>query len=255
MKTTSALPVGTRLDEYRQFQDDQTGACIHQLSQHDSINHSLFFLSSSFRPGHPNQVVWITHRDGFPQVCLFDFATKQSQVLTEREDAQAFSGSFSHDGVYLYYSTTACEIRQLRIDTLDDESIVTMPNHHLGECSLNGDDTHIVTAAKHGDTHAVIVVDIQARQARVIHEADFKIIHPQFHPSNPSLIEYAGDPSPRLWTIERDGTNNQNLYPSTDKEFFVHESFLGGSDDLIFAIWPYRLCRLNIHEKKIHTIV
>ena len=168
---------------------------------------------------------------------------------------QAFSAAFSGDGAYLYYSTTACEIRRLHIDTLEDESIVALPDHHLGECSLNSDDTHLVTAAKHGNTHAVIVLDIQARQAKVIHEAAFKIIHPQFHPTNPNLIEYAGDPAPRLWSIERDGSKNQNLYLNTDKEFFVHESFLGKSDDLIFAIWPYRLCRLNIHDKKLKTIV
>ena len=73
-------------------------------------------------------------------------------------------------------------------------------------------------------------------------------------PGDPDIIEYAGDPLPRLWMIRRDGTQNRCLYENAKHEFIVHESFLGPSDDLIFAVWPYRLGRMNIHDRKMQTI-
>ena len=36
--------------ELREFQDNQTGAHIYQLTNDTSINHNLYFLTSSFTP-------------------------------------------------------------------------------------------------------------------------------------------------------------------------------------------------------------
>ncbi|MCE9616557.1 MAG: oligogalacturonate lyase family protein [Lentisphaerae bacterium] len=241
--------------EYRERRDAQTGARIHQLTDHPSINHGLFFLNPSFRPRNSDHVAFVTHRAGHPQLCLFDFATQSARALTDRADVQAFSPGFDPAGAALYFTTRDGGMWRLDLETLEETLLARLEGAGIGECSASADGRHIVTAFKRAGRHGLFLVDVAARTGQVIHEsATLKIIHPQFHPGNPELIEYAGDPAPRLWLIRRDGTQNQCLFESTPQEFFVHESFLGRSDDLIFAVWPYRLCRLNLREKRVQTI-
>jgi hypothetical protein len=71
------------------------------------------------------------------------------------------------------------------------------------------------------------------------------IIHPQFHPLDPEWIEFAADPAPRMFCVRRDGSGLECLYQHGNDEFVVHETFLGTTGDLVFAVWPYALRRLN----------
>src|SRR5207248_340389 len=79
----------------------------------------------------------------------------------------------------------------------------------------------------------------------LIFSSERTIIHPQFHPANDTLIEYAQDPAPRMWLIRRDGSENTCLYFHTNDEFVVHETWLGTAGDLVFTHWPYALKRLD----------
>ncbi len=241
-------------NEYRALRDERTGARIHQLTADASINHSFFFLNPSFRPGHPEHVAFVTHRGGGAQLALFDFASKTSQCLTAGDGIQAFSPCFSCDGALLFYTTPAGEVWQLDVDSLEEDRLAEITGASVGECSPSPDGRWLVSAARRDGKHGLLIVDIEAREGRAIFETDMKIIHPQFHRTNPEIIEYAGDPRPRLWLIQRDGSGNVCLYENDPREFIVHESFLGPTDDLIFTIWPNRLCRLNIHDREINTI-
>ncbi len=241
--------------EYALTRDRETGARVHRLTGHPSINHSFFFLNPSFRPGHPGQVGFVTHRGGRPQVCLFDEAAREAVCLTDREAVQPFSPAFGPDGAALYYTTRLGEIWERRLTDGAERRLAVLADAGVGECSLSADGRRLVTAFKRGARHGVYGVDIATGEGRVIHEGDLKIIHPQFQPGDPERIVYAGDPAPRLWTVRFDGTDHHCLHANTPREFFVHESFLGAGDDLIFAIWPHRLCRMNIHTRRIETIV
>jgi hypothetical protein len=242
-------------DEPRTFPDAETGATIHQLTDHDSINHSFFFLNSSFRPGAPHQVGFVTHRSGNPQLCLSDFQTGGATCLSDAVGLHPFSPAFSRDGGHIFYTNSRGDVRQINPDTLEDEVLASLEGASLGECGPSPDGRHLVTACKRGALHGLFLVDIESRRGEIIFERPEKIIHPQFHAGNSDIIEYAGDPLPRLWTIRRDGTENQCLYENEKHEFIVHESFLGASDDLIFAVWPSKLARMNIHDRVMKTIV
>lgn len=245
-------------DEYEVSTDTRTGATIHQLTNHPSTNHGLFgVLYPSFRPGSGGdrpEVALIAHRAGFPQLCLFDFATKSMRVLTEGEGLQAFSPSFSPDGRFIYYSTQPGEIRRVAVDSLADEVLFSQPQSNLGDCSLSHDGQFVVTCCKEDNSFGLIIVDTEQQTGKVVFQTDLQILHPQFHPRDSNIIVYAGNPNPRLWTIRRDGSNNECLYKNAWNEFIVHESFLGTSDDLIFTVWPRQLVRFNIHERKLRTI-
>ena len=78
------------------------------------------------------------------------------------------------------------------------------------------------------------------------------IIHPQFHPSDPELIEYAQDPAPCMWPIKLDGFDNTWLHRHDNDEFIVHETFLVGSgEDLIFIVWSYALKRMRLASREV----
>jgi len=214
----------------------------------------LFFLNPSFRPGTDDQLAVVTHRTGSPQLCHADLTAGTLRLLTAEESLQPFSPSWSRDGASLYFTTKSGHIRRLHVADCTVETLDHVPGAGLGEAGLNADETSLVTAYKRDGIHGVYVLDLTTGVGKLVVQSEMKIIHPQFHPRDPDLIEYAGDPSPRLWTVRRDGSENTCLYPSKPTEFFVHESFLGESDDLIFCIWPYRLCRLNRHDRELRTI-
>jgi len=236
------------------FPDPGTGASIHQLTNHESINHSFFFLNSSFRPGAPRQVGFVTHRFGDAQLCLFDLETNVAECVSDAAGMQPFSPAFSTDGNLLFYTNKAGEIRQIHLESMEDTALARMEGASLGECGPSPDGRFLITACKRDALHGLFLVDIQRRHGELIFERSEKIIHPQFHRGNSDLIEYAGDPLPRLWMIRRDGSENQCLYENVKHEFIVHESFLGTSDDLIFAVWPHKLARMNIEDRKMISI-
>ena len=253
MSDPPRLEVGATLeDEVRSFNDARTGARIHQLTQHASVNHSFFFLNSSFRPGAGGQVAFVTHRAGAPQLCLHDSGT--TTCVSAATGMQPFSPAFSGDGSSLFYTNRQGEVRQIDLHSFEDVCLAVLDETSLGECGPSPDGRFLITSCRRGKTHALLLVDIESREGRIIFERPQKILHAQFHGSNPDIIEYAGDPLPRLWIVRRDGSQNQCLYENAKHEFIVHESFLGAGDDLIFAVWPRKLARMNIHDRTMQTI-
>src|SRR5690606_1328643 len=116
----------------------------------------------------------------------------------------------------------------------------------LGEVNLSPDGRWLVSAIRRGNRHGIVAAAADGSGGAVIHEQDRTIIHPQFSPIDPELIEYASDPAPRMYCINRDGSNNRCLYENTIDEFVVHETWLGKTGDIVFTVWPRALKRLHM---------
>jgi oligogalacturonide lyase len=54
--------------------------------------------------------------------------------------------------------------------------------------------------------------------------------------------------------MRRDGSSLECLYEHGNDEFIVHETFLGQTGDLVFTVWPYRLCRMDWTTREMRTI-
>jgi len=249
------LTPGTTLtSEYTVFEDSQTQARTHRLTQSEGANHGLFFLTPSIRPGRFDQVAFVTHRAGAPQLCLFDFTSESATVLTDRADMHAFSPAFAPDGHRIYYSTRQGSIESVVPESLEVRTHARLDQAGLGECAPSTDGRWIVAAFKRQKHYGLLLVDLANDASEVIYEGPMKILHPQFHPVDENIIIFAGDPAPRLWMIRRDEREPVCLYENAADQFIVHESFFDRSDDLIFAIWPYRLAGMNLHERRIYTV-
>ena len=64
--------------ESRSFQDEQTGAKVVQLTNHASINHNLYFLTSSFTPDERIAIV-ASNRSG--NVNYYGVAISDGRIL------------------------------------------------------------------------------------------------------------------------------------------------------------------------------
>jgi Tol biopolymer transport system component len=239
--------------ELREFEDSQTGAHIYQLTNDPSINHNLYFLTSSFTPNQ-EYLIYTSYRSGKPNFYKLKFPNGETVQLTDADEIHGYSGIISNDGSELFY-TESDEIKAINLESLEERLLEKFEGGSLGECSLSCDSKYIVTAMKRDDKSHVTVTATDGAGGSVIYTSpDQTIIHPQFHPKDPDLIAYSGDPAPRMWTINRDGTENRSLYMHDNNEFLVHETFLGSKAELIVTHWPYSLRRISLDVLEMQTI-
>ena len=243
----------THPSELREFKDSQTGTHIYQLTDHPSINHNLYFLTSSFTPDQ-RHVVFTSYRSGAANFYKVKFPDGEIVQLTDGKNIGGYSGIISKSGQRLFY-TQGGAVKALDLASLDERTLEDYQGASLGECSLSCDEKYIVTAMKRDGKSHIAVTATDGSGGKVIFTSPNQgIIHPQFHPKRPELIAYSGDPAPRMWTIHRDGTENRQLYRHGNDEFLVHETFLGDKDELIVTHWPYALRRISLDTLKMQTI-
>ena len=242
----------TTPSESSQFRDEQTGAAMWQMTAHPSINHNLYFLTDSFLPDE-RSLIFASWRTG--QANFFRAAFPEGPItqLTHSEGINSYSAVISHDGARLLY-TRSNQVVALDLDTLDEKILATFADGKLGEVNLSADGVWIVSAIKLDKQNGIAVVATDGSQSEVIHRQDRTIIHPQFHPTDPDIIEFAADPAPRMFLINRDGSNLRCLYEHDNNEFVVHETWLGETGDLVFTVWPRALKRMNLPAGAISTI-
>lgn len=239
--------------ELTEFEDSKTGAHIFQLTNDETINHNLYFLTSSFTPDQEH-LIFTSYRSGTANFYKLDFPNGDIVQLTDGEEVHGYSGVISKDGKNLYF-TEGDSIKAIQLDSLEEKVLAEFHGGSLGECSVSADEKFIVTAMKHDGKSHITVTATDGSGGEIIYTSpDQTIVHPQFHPTHADLIAYSGDPAPRMWTIKRDGTDNQNLYQHNNSEFLVHETFLGSQDELIFTHWPYSLRRISLDNLEMQTI-
>jgi len=239
--------------EMKLIKDEKSGQKLWQITSDNSINHNLYFLTSTFTPNQKN-LVFTSYRSGQSNFYLVGFPDGEIRQLTCEDDIHGYSGIISHDGSVLFY-TAGDKIKSIMIETLEEAVLAQFHGGSLGECSLSCDGKWLVTALKQDGKSHITVTSTDGSGGQVIFTAAKQtIIHPQFHPSSPDLIAYSGDPAPRMWVINRDGSHNRLLYEHDNNEFLVHETFLGQRQELIVSHWPYALRRISLETLEMQTI-
>lgn len=254
LKRLAAAPLVpvTRNSEYRRFRDDVTGAVVHQLTAHPSINHPSYFLTSSFTPD-GKHVIFTSYRSGTPQLYDLEFPDGALRPLTSGEGLHPYSASISKDGGEVFF-TRKGKIEALRRKDLSLRTLFALEGAQFGECSLSPDGLWIVTAMKQGAQNGVALASTAGEAGGVLVRFPRTIIHPQFHPLDANWIEFSGDPAPRMHQVRRDGSGLECLYQHGNDEFVVHETFLGRTGDIVFTVWPRALRRMDWKTREITTI-
>ena len=238
--------------EVRDLKDARTGATVWQITDHPSINHNLYFLTTSFLPDE-RSLVFASFRDGSANFYSQPLGGGPIVQLTDSPGINSYSALISDDGQMLFF-TRQSNIVALSLADLSEKVLADFPGGTLGEVNLSADGRWIVSAMRLTGEHGIVVAAVDGSSAALIHRQQGVIIHPQFHPTDSSLIEYAADPAPRMHLINRDGTGNRCLYQHDNAECVVHETWLGQTGDLAFTVWPRALQRMHLPSRQITTI-
>jgi len=231
--------------------DPDTGARVHQLTNHPSINHPSYFLQSSFTPD-GRFVVFTSYRTGSPQLFEAAFPDGEIRQLTDGEPIHPFSPAIDPDGTGIYF-VRGGSIRRIERESLRQRVVVSFEGAQLGECSLGDGGQWIAAAVKRGPANGVATGRADGSEWRVI-PFERTVIHPQFHPAEPEWLIFAGDPAPRIHRVRRDGSGMECLYEHGNDEFILHEAFLGSTGAIAFVHWPRALRRLDWRTREVATI-
>ena len=232
--------------------DERTGAAVWQITSHPSINHGLYFLTSSFLPDEKSLVL-ASYRSGAVNYYRVGFPSGEIVQLTDSDGICGFSAVISRDGSSLWFTRRSSIVR-LSLSDLSEQDVIDFGTGTLGEVNLSDDERWVASAIRFENQHGIAVAAADGSGGRVIHRQARVVIHPQFHPADSTVIEYAADPAPRIHLIDRDGSDNRCLYEHGNDEFVVHETWLGGSGDLVFVHWPRAIRRMQLPSRRISTI-
>ncbi len=237
--------------EHSAYRDRATGALVHQLTSHPSINHPTYFLQSSFTPD-GRRLIFTSYRTGCAQLFEAEFPDGEIRQLTGGPPIHPFSPAIHPGGARIFFVRGGA-IFALDRETLEETLIVSFDGAQLGECSLGEGGEWITAAIKQGGQAGLVAGRSDGRGWTFI-PFPRTVIHPQFHPLEPAWIEFAGDPAPRMHRVRRDGSDLECLYEHGNDEFVVHETFLGSTGDIVFTVWPFALRRLSWQTREQSTI-
>ena len=236
--------------EASEFTDERTGARVRQMTNADAISHPTYFLQTAF-PDDQKSLIFTSYRTGEAQLFEAGYPDGPIRQLTEDKAIHPFSPLLLEGGRRVLF-VRGGEVWSLDRETLE-EGWIARVDGQLGECSVSADGEWFVAAAKTDEGWGLFVGRLDGSETRWL-PYPRTIIHPQFSPSEPEWIEFAGDPAPRMHRIRRDGTGLECLYDHNNHEFVVHETFLGETGDLLFTVWPKALKRMDWNTRKIQTI-
>lgn len=237
------------------FRDQVTGARIRQITAHPSIHHHPFYYLPAYDDA-MHRLIFVSHRTGRPEIFAEVRESKQLIQLTEHEGIGEWSVHPSHDGRYVYFTAGAgawrVDAESLREEELVDFGAVAMREQGMvgaamGTTTLSHDDRYWAVPVKVGAVSRFIIIDIRSGRHEVILERD-TIGHPEFHPSDNTLLRYAGPFYDRMWVINRDGTGNRLAYArdKARKEWIVHETWRPGTRELVTTNWPHGVIGVDV---------
>ena len=247
MKQKRLLP-----SESRTFADALTGAKVRQVTGHPSIHHHPFYYLPAYDDA-MTRLFFVSHRTGRPEIWCEVQATGELQQLTDQGDIGEWSVHPSHDGRHVYFTagrgawrvgTATGEAEQLADFGALAGREPGMVGAAMGTTALSHDDRYWAVPFKVGPLSRLIVIDTHTGGASDILGCD-TIGHPEFHPSDNTLLRYAGPYHSRIWVIRRDGSGNRLAYDRKpigrlgQFEWIVHETWNPARPrEIITANWP-----------------
>jgi hypothetical protein len=224
---------------------------MRQITSHPSINHPSYFLHRSFLPD-DDRLFFTSYRTGPPQLFLASYAEGEIVQLTDGAPIHPFSPVLHPSGGSIIFVRGGCLCR-LFLEGLEDKVIADLGGAQLGEPSISPDGEWLTAAYRDGVERGLAAGRIDGTGWNRI-PFPRTVIHPQFHPLEPEWIEFAADPAPRMHRVRRGGTSLECLYEHGNDEFVVHETFLGRTGNMVFTVWPHRVCSMDWTTRDIRTI-
>ncbi len=237
--------------EWERFVDAQTGARITRLTSADCINHPLYYLTNSFTSDRP-WLIFASDRAGKMDLYRASLESGEIHRLTDLPGVQPFSGNVVDDEVYF---STDGQIHRMNLETCDDQVIANRPGCGLGEVTVSCDRQWATSLVTKGDKAGLLIARTDGSQSYEILSGVRALYHPQFHPTDSEQLIYSADPpDPRMWAVRIDGAEDRCIYCNKPDEWFVHETFLGQTDQMIVVHWGQGLNVVGLGDGQLRRI-
>jgi oligogalacturonide lyase len=242
-------------DEIREARDPDTKARLLYLTGGSSDNVHLYFTSESFVSG-SDSIVFGSNRSGRYQMYMLEIGKRRIVQLTDREGIRPTMACLAGGQLHYFHGPV---LRSLRLDTLEDRELYTVPkgwNAHLPTCTADGkfvafsyvQDQAVSTET--GRIYSTMAEQFYQRRNSVIMRVNTStgqpaaawgdaawISHVMIHPTQPDIILFChegGSHSPqRMWTVNMSvdrGRKAVPLYSQRPNEYCVHEYWTRGGE-------------------------
>ncbi|MDD1649973.1 MAG: hypothetical protein LUO80_06220 [Methylococcaceae bacterium] len=246
----------------------RTGARVRQVTDQPSIHHHPFYYLPCMDDA-MTRLFFVSHRTGRPEIWCEIRATGELQQLTNQPDLGEWSVHPSHDGRFVYYTAGTAAWRVSCVDGTVDRLLdfgpmagreAGMVGAAMGTTSLSHDDRYWAVPVKIDTRHRLVIIDTQTGKHEEILDSD-TIGHPEFHPSDNTLLRYAGSYKQRIWVINRDGTGNRLVYDRkplgkpNQYEWIVHETWNPNHPgEIITANWPRGCIGIDVDSGAVRPV-
>jgi len=253
--------------EARESFDATTGVMVRQVTSHPSINHHPFYYLPCMDDA-MQRLIFISHRTGRPEIFSELRDSGQLVQFTDHAAVAEWSVHPSHDGRYVYF-TAGTGAWRVNCSTFEDEELFNfgdvamrekgMVAAAMGTTSLSHDDRYWAVPVTCGGAARLFIIDTQTGASHAITEHG-SICHPEFHPSDNTLLRFGGSFRDRIWVINRDGSDKRLVHqrrPYGDGkhyEWIVHETWRPGSCEIITANWPKGCLGIDVLTGKVRQV-
>ena len=250
------------------FADPRTGVKVRQVTSRPCIHHHPFYYVPCMDDA-MRSLVFVSHRTGRPEIWCEIRASGELQQLTEQEQLNEWSLHPSHDGRFVYY-TAGQGAWRVSTETANAEQRVDfralagpkpgMVGAATGTTAVSHDDRYWALSVRTGGVSHLVVVETETGRQEVILEREGKIEHLEFHPSDSTLLRYAGAHNERVRVINRDGSGDRLVYerkPHGDGKHFewiVHETWNPRAREIITANWPRGCIGIDVDTGAVRTV-
>ncbi|HUV08699.1 MAG TPA: hypothetical protein VMX75_13270 [Spirochaetia bacterium] len=228
--------------EWRRYKDPVTGTALLQWTSGNTMNHHFYFtnppVSADGRTG-----FLVSYRNGFPNIYAIDLTSGELVQITDRTDLNPFSPAPSADGNSVFFTARNC---LWKLDTRHGETtaLASFASSRLGICSLNRDGSLLAMGVRHDDWGELVVVDTVSGNL-LVSSREEEVGHVQFCPIDDTLLLFSGSIGRRIWCHDRRTGRSRRIVAEGEGEWFVHESWIGGSRKILYVRWPHALLMVD----------
>ena len=232
--------------------DAETGALIRQMTDGPAMSHSLYFSIPSWTPD-GEAMILTSYRSGEANLFKLDEAAGHMVQLTDAHGFDGLAACPSRDGGRVFYNV-AGEVRAVDLRTLEETVLASFAGGQVGMCSLSADGGRLVTGLARDGSSALVAIETDGSGHTVVCEPPRGVGHAMVCPTDRDLILYTSDINQRMWLAAVGRGEIGPLHRHDKREWITHESFLGASDQVIFARWPFALMAIGVEEEEARVV-
>ncbi|MBS1156892.1 MAG: ogl [Proteobacteria bacterium] len=245
---------------FQDFIDKETGARVTRLTPVDVTCHRNYFYQKCFT-NDGNKLLFGGWFDNDWNCYLLDLKAQEAIQLTEGSGDNTFGCFLSPDDKYLYYVKNERQLKRVKLDTQEEETIYTVPELWKGygtwvansACTklvgiemFDADYIPLTDWTKFAEQYhkqprsRLICIDIASGKADVLLDEKCWMGHPIYRPFDDNTVAFCHEGphdlvDARMWLINEDGSNKRKVKAHAEGEACTHEFWVPDGSKMIYV--------------------